>query len=86
MSIQKWTDFNSIKVRLEPNWLPGVNKVLEFQFHKGTIRTWLQSQERQIQADFNSIKVRLERSQDDEQVFYVQFQFHKGTIRTWQRY
>ena len=33
-------DFNSIKVRLEPQLrAAGLNPLLSFQFHKGTIRT-----------------------------------------------
>ena len=54
----------------------------KFQFHKGTIRTFLGFPKGQGVGNFNSIKVRLE-----QQVFLIHdhtisFQFHKGTIRT----
>ena len=52
--------FNSIKVQLErvmstTSWARN-----QFQFHKGTIRTWILHRPRLDIADFNSIKVRLE--------------------------
>ena len=34
------TNFNSIKVRLEPLFSLGRDTLTEFQFHKGTIRTY----------------------------------------------
>ena len=37
--LEVYGNFNSIKVRLEPNALEIVNRAYKFQFHKGTIRT-----------------------------------------------
>ena len=54
------TNFNSIKVRLEPAMsAEKLNEVL-FQFHKGTIRTCDLKLHKLNLGDFNSIKVRLE--------------------------
>ena len=56
---------------------------MQFQFHKGTIRTDFTTAEGIYAANFNSIKVRLELD-----LIYIEdnnaneFQFHKGTIRT----
>ena len=53
-------DFNSIKVRLKHrigNW-DGIS-FQEFQFHKGTIKTYKPSCVPYIDVYFNSIKVRL---------------------------
>ena len=59
-----------------------VNTLL-FQFHKGTIRTFVLVVLLQILSRFNSIKVRLEpEALDKVQYEKVAFQFHKGTIRT----
>ena len=56
---------------------------MQFQFHKGTIRTDTPNGNLSHYSNFNSIKVRLElvlleytKPKD------VLFQFHKGTIRT----
>ena len=77
-------NFNSIKVQLERNteFLP--HQFKKFQFHKGTIRTFL-AQVLQVLCvqHFNSIKVQLEL----RWVLFISstlttFQFHKGTIRT----
>ena len=56
------SNFNSIKVRLELE-AAGINPylMLEFQFHKGTIRTSSSNQPTALQVNFNSIKVQLER-------------------------
>ena len=35
-------DFNSIKVRLEPSTFTNFSFDIEFQFHKGAIRTMMQ--------------------------------------------
>ena len=56
-------DFNSIKVQLEHKIVLKTTSVLEFQFHKGTIRTKLSTEL------FGVLTL---------------FQFHKGTIRTYQ--
>ena len=53
-------DFNSIKVQLEHKIVLKTTSVLEFQFHKGTIRThWLWFSFSTL-CYFNSIKVQLE--------------------------
>ena len=53
--------FNSIKVQLKlvADELPA--GALEFQFHKGTIKTFASAALRAIIAYFNSIKVQLKR-------------------------
>ena len=57
--------------------------MIQFQFHKGTIRTLgTATQSLDIICDFNSIKVRLELARSGALPFVRQFQFHKGTIRT----
>ena len=52
--------FNSIKVRLELLLAFSTDENLEFQFHKGTIRTALKKLSVARHGNFNSIKVRLE--------------------------
>ena len=37
--LQEQFNFNSIKVRLEPQVAPDVGSTIAFQFHKGAIRT-----------------------------------------------
>ena len=75
-------DFNSIKVRLEPNLAGDNNAVLGFQFHKGTIRTSVPVYLLLEIFYFNSIKVRLEHRAPSFGAHTLKFQFHKGTIRT----
>ena len=53
-------DFNSIKVRLERNWLRCRKALIPFQFHKGAIRTMVSLWSASVIHNFNSIKVRLE--------------------------
>ena len=53
--------FNSIKVRLEPEEPQPGETAQEFQFHKGTIRTFFECTLGYDFHNFNSIKVRLER-------------------------
>ena len=55
---------------------------MEFQFHKGTIRTAMLATENISQLNFNSIKVRLEHGETSGISSVARFQFHKGTIRT----
>ena len=55
-----------------------------FQFHKGTIRTFLGSLLCLLEVHFNSIKVRLELPSATAATWVPIFQFHKGTIRTQQ--
>ena len=54
------SNFNSIKVQLELSLRRVKAAVCTFQFHKGTIRTHLQSYDKQEDGNFNSIKVQLE--------------------------
>ena len=57
------TDFNSIKVRLEPSVMIRLSLSIRlFQFHKGTIRTFTAVPNCVAAQNFNSIKVRLERT------------------------
>ena len=53
-------NFNSIKVRLELHLQQNIETETRFQFHKGTIRTFLEIWFLQNCVYFNSIKVRLE--------------------------
>ena len=55
------SNFNSIKVRLERFTYPANSLSSLFQFHKGTIRTFIMVLFLYSLFDFNSIKVRLER-------------------------
>ena len=54
--------FNSIKVRLEHRAAIAEDAHIEFQFHKGAIRTTKLVNVLGVFVNFNSIKVRLERS------------------------
>ena len=56
--------------------------MLEFQFHKGTIKTHRRWCTHYQGVRFNSIKVRLKRCILWAGVAGVAFQFHKGTIKT----
>ena len=76
------TNFNSIKVRLEPLFSLGRDTLTEFQFHKGTIRTSSFLVSSRNLTHFNSIKVRLEHQFPQKMSTDCLFQFHKGTIRT----
>ena len=77
------TYFNSIKVRLEPLLYTLYIYVLLFQFHKGTIRTYILVYLFLPLLNFNSIKVRLEHPWLGNFLrLFIKFQFHKGTIRT----
>ena len=75
--------FNSIKVRLEQiaSSVDSIN--VAFQFHKGTIKTYMQKEGDGAKVNFNSIKVRLKQSiVHDNNKFILEFQFQKGTIKT----
>ena len=74
--------FNSIKVRLERGVGQNIPDTLQFQFHKGTIRTFLSYPCCRHVPNFNSIKVRLELDFQKKAYVLTKFQFHKGTIRT----
>ena len=53
--------FNSIKVRLEyGSFRKAIADLIGFQFHKGTIRTKVETFHHLSPSHFNSIKVRLE--------------------------
>ena len=55
--------------------------MIEFQFHKGTIKPLSMLQRTCRFTHFNSIKVRLNRGSIDDFCPYYLFQFHKGTIK-----
>ena len=55
---------------------------IEFQFHKGTIKTPRQSYTEIRRYNFNSIKVRLKHPFLGDVSASQVFQFHKGTIKT----
>ena len=80
--IVSFSNFNSIKVRLEPSLSGALFSRVPFQFHKGTIRTGVEQVWLSFLLHFNSIKVRLEQRQIYLRQTQGQFQFHKGTIRT----
>ena len=76
------TNFNSIKVRLEPLFSLGRDTLTEFQFHKGTIRTYQFPQKMSTDCLFQFHKGTI-RTEDIYLFYFVRlFQFHKGTIRT----
>ena len=52
-------NFNSIKVRLKRDNLSEIDKFTQFQFHKGTIKTYVKASKMLLTSHFNSIKVRL---------------------------
>ena len=52
-------NFNSIKVRLKPQTDKRTSVFIRFQFHKGTIKTEVDTFLHLIYGHFNSIKVRL---------------------------
>ena len=76
--------FNSIKVQLELDYFTGVLPTSQlFQFHKGTIRTFVPPLLALLDLYFNSIKVQLEPISEQSIHCNTEFQFHKGTIRTY---
>ena len=76
-------NFNSIKVQLKRRIaLQEVLVELEFQFHKGTIKTEDWQGEAHSRLHFNSIKVQLKLGLRKRKKRVVLFQFHKGTIKT----
>ena len=54
-----FSDFNSIKVRLKHSCVAVRPYSVQFQFHKGTIKTNPRTMQQMRQRNFNSIKVRL---------------------------
>ena len=58
-------NFNSIKVQLKRKMAPTFKPKRKFQFHKGTIKTWLKTFSAWFVRYFNSIKVQL------KQVFHL---------------
>ena len=77
-----YRDFNSIKVQLEHPQNHVSRNILQFQFHKGTIRTEHRKRNMNQRQYFNSIKVQLEHLSHRHMFTAQVFQFHKGTIRT----
>ena len=76
-------NFNSIKVRLEPEARKAEQEAdYSFQFHKGAIRTVDRFSNLHRYHYFNSIKVRLELTVQLAEGEIFGFQFHKGAIRT----
>ena len=65
---------------MRPGYYEGA--YLEFQFHKGAIRTYVHVAEHTEDVNFNSIKVRLEQNEEEAWFDLRLFQFHKGAIRT----
>ena len=57
--VSKRICFNSIKVRLIPDGSNGDTKSRLFQFHKGSINTYIGCKASLPLSSFNSIKVRL---------------------------
>ena len=55
---------------------------LEFQVHKGSIKTCRAVRKCHLYFSFNSIKVRLRRRYSRPLQFLFPFQFHKGSIKT----
>ena len=76
--------FNSIKVRLKRylEYKTGFDRV-QFQFHKGTIKTTHLLLHIIYHINFNSIKVRLKLLLLPCFRQTLLFQFHKGTIKTY---
>ena len=56
--------------------------MIEFQFHKGAIKTSLLSLPVLVLPHFNSIKVQLKRGYFQGNDPSLLFQFHKGAIKT----
>ena len=83
MTFSPLLHFNSIKVRLKHKMLRLSVAAGEFQFHKGTIKTFLFLLVYVHLLNFNSIKVRLKLRYARLYEFQdLSFQFHKGTIKT----
>ena len=59
-----------------------ISTIVEFQFHKGTIKTLCCCFLTQVVHYFNSIKVRLKLLDTILTIMVAKFQFHKGTIKT----
>ena len=76
-------NFNSIKVQLKHIIDNVIAPPIEFQFHKGTIKTdGLIQVCRKFDGNFNSIKVQLKPDAHLRPSGALVFQFHKGTIKT----
>ena len=80
--MNRFNNFNSIKVRLEPLQKYKEIQNSKFQFHKGTIRTLFKSDVSDFPLPFQFHKgtIRTVRQQYTNEC--ISFQFHKGTIRT----
>ena len=78
-----YSHFNSIKVRLELRREQPIAERLQFQFHKGTIRTLDTNNGRENITVFQFHKGTIRTVHPYmASVKSIQFQFHKGTIRT----
>ena len=76
-------NFNSIKVRLEPDGNLATAEYVAFQFHKGTIRTYSVDRPSPRSRRFQFHKGTIRTSTQTTWVSCsLKFQFHKGTIRT----
>ena len=62
--------------------MPLSRRLRKFQFHKGTIKTRMDSYLNIASENFNSIKVRLKPGKREIPATLTEFQFHKGTIKT----
>ena len=76
-------NFNSIKVRLKLSFVTVVIELLQFQFHKGTIKTLLTDAVTSMRTGFQFHKGTIKTNKFNEFLqVHSTFQFHKGTIKT----
>ena len=75
--------FNSIKVQLKLIVTVDTTIVMQFQFHKGTIKTELHNAVASGYALFQFHKGTIKTAvQERHNIHATSFQFHKGTIKT----
>ena len=76
-------NFNSIKVQLKLHLLNVSDRVLRFQFHKGTIKTRNLLRAVRLSQAFQFHKGTIKTSAKLPNFIQTsEFQFHKGTIKT----
>ena len=81
--VNSWWHFNSIKVQLRHDDTRTPLAYSKFQFHKGTIKTFIILYKLIPILHFNSIKVQLRHMSGTlSPDWQLIFQFHKGTIKT----
>ena len=82
-SMQKSSNFNSIKVRLKLNGYREFSTPYQFQFHKGSIKTLKIVVKVLIYAlfQFHKGSIKTGRSRQKVKAVFI-FQFHKGSIKT----